>query len=264
MRFPKSILLSLSGFALLHFAAPAQATILTFSITDTGAYPVSEDFPEGFQIDQTYGDNVTSNSTTSGTVTFGYGEGGEGFTPNVQVHYGPTSIYTGGPSLWRYDFGDLDRVLYQGSSFVNDPQQLGNNYDFLQIILRADPGFEAVLYGFDLGGWNQTDYVVDGVSVYDNEYNGSDPTLNRVFHEANATVAGAGLSHSGYSFGTPIRGNVITIFIASQNLGDLSEYVGIDNIRFGQDIDLTPEVPEPATLPLFAAATLALALWRKR
>lgn len=263
MRSLKSIVLSLSGLALLSLAVPSQATILTFSITDSANYPGSENFPEGFQIDQTYGDNVTSTSTTSGSVTFNYGENGEGFTPNVQVNYGPTSIYTGGPSLWRYNYGDLDRVLYQGSSYFFDPQQLGFNYDYLQIILRADPGFEAVLYGFDLAGWFEADYVVDGVSVYDNEYNGFDPTLNRVFHAANATVTGSGPSHSSYSFNTPIRGNVITILIASQNLGDTSELIGIDNIRFGQDIDISP-VPEPGTLSLLSAAAIAAAVIRRR
>jgi len=260
MRSIKSIVLSLAGLALLSFAVPAHATILIFSITDTSAYPVSENFPEGFAIDQTYGDNVNSPSTTSGTVTFNYGVGAEGYTPNIDVDYGPFSIFTGGPSLWRYNYGDLDRVLYQGSTFTG----LGFDYDYLFVILRADPGFEAVLHSFDIAGWFETDYQVNSVSVYDNEFNGFFPAQNRVYHDANAAISGAGPSHSTYSFSTPIRGNVITILIDANNLGGNSELIGIDNIRFGQDIDTTPPVPEPGTLSLLSAAAIAAAIFRRR
>lgn len=259
MRLLKSIVLSLSGLALLSLVVPAQATILTFSITDVDGYPGSEDFPEGFGIDQTYGDRVNSLSTTSGTVTFEYGLGAEGFTPNVNVSYEPGSIFTTGPSLWRYDYGDLDRILYQGSRNTG----VGNNYNYLLIVLFADPGFEAVLHSFDVAGWFETDYEINSVSVYDNYFNGFFPEQNRVYHDPNTTIAGNGPTHSSYSFSTPIRGNVISILIDANNLGDTSELIGIDNIRFGQDIDLSP-VPEPGTLSLFAAAAIAAAVIRRR
>ncbi|MBS1827707.1 MAG: PEP-CTERM sorting domain-containing protein [Acidobacteria bacterium] len=260
MRRTKTILLSLFGLAVFALTPPAGATILTFSITDVGNYPVSEDFPEGFGIDQTYGDNVTSTSTTNGTVTFGYGVGAEGFTPNVQVSYGPFSIFTGGASLWRYNYGDLDRVLYQGST----AQPVGNNYNYLLVDLIADPGFEVVLYGFDLGGWNETDYVIDSVSVYDAQFNGFFPAQNRVLYDQNATILGNGPTHSAYSFGTPIRGNWISILIDANNLGDTSELIGIDNIRFGQDIDTTPDVPEPGTISMVLLAGCGLWIMRRR
>jgi hypothetical protein len=176
----------------------------------------------------------------------------------VVVDYGPFSIFTGGPSLWRYDYGDLTRVLYQGSTFTG----IGNDYDYLFIVLRADAGFEAVLHEFDLGGWNQTDRTVNAVSVYDADYNGFDPTLNRVFHDPNATILGAGPSSSNYSFSTPLRGNVITILIESTNLGADSELIGIDNIRFGQDT--SSDVPEPGTVALVATALVCLAARRIR
>jgi len=260
MRFTRTIFLSLFGWVMLTSTPQATATILTFSITDAGNYPVSEDFPEGFGIDQTYGDNVTSTSTTNGTVTFGYGVGAEGFTPNVQVSYGPFSIFTGGASLWRYNYGDLDRVLYQGS--ISQP--IGINYDYLLVDLIADPGFEAVLYGFDLGGWNETDYQINSVSVYDAQFNGFFPADNRVFHDANTTIAGNGPSHSAYSFGTPIRGNWISILIDANNLGDTSQFIGIDNIRFGQEVDTTPDVPEPGTVSMLLLAGCGLWIMRRR
>src|SRR3990172_9374066 len=85
---------------LVVFATPAPATILTFDITDPGVYPVSEDFPEGFRISEKapgYGDNVSGSPVVVGTATYAYGDGGEGFTPDVTADYGPFSIFTGGP-----------------------------------------------------------------------------------------------------------------------------------------------------------------------
>lgn len=255
----------LGALAILSHPAVMSGSILTFDIFDSSdprLYPVSEDFPEGYAVDQQYGDRVTSGTQTIGPTTFEYGEGGEGFTPNVVVEYGPASILTGGPSLWRYDYGDLVRVLYQGST-VGD----GTNNNYLLITLRADYGYDALLYGFDLGGWFQTDYEINSVSVYDAQFNGFFPELNRVFHDPNAVVLGAGPTHASYVFNSPIRGNVISILIDANNLGDTSELIGVDNIRIGQDIDPDPgpaPVPEPATAMLMAAGLGLLALRARR
>lgn len=252
----------LGALTLLAHPTLTQASILTFDIFDE-AYDLSENYPEGFAVNQEYGDRVTSSSQLLGTTTFEYGEGGEGYTPNVVVEYGPFSIFTGGPSLWRYDYGDLVRVLYQGSTAAD----IGFNYDFLVINLRADYGYDALLYGFDLGGWFQTDYEINSVSVYDAQFNEGFPALNRVFHEPNATVLGNGPTHTSYTFNTPIRGNVISILIDAKNLGNTSELIGIDNIRFGQDIDPDPgpaPVPEPSSALLLAVGLGALALRARR
>jgi hypothetical protein len=240
-------------------ALPTQATILTFNISDP-QYSASENLPEGFQIDQTYGDRVTTSSQTQGTATFEYGVGAEGYTPNIVADYGPFSIFTGGPSLWRYDYGDLTRVLYQGSTFTGQ----GFDYDYLLLTLRADPGFEAVLYSFDLGGWNQTDYTINAVSVYDAGFNGFFPAENRVFYQPNASVQGSGPSRSSFVFNTPIRGAEITILIDSTNLGPQSELIGIDNVRFGQGLAETAPIPEPGSLVLLTGGLTCLALASRR
>jgi len=255
----------LGAVALLAYPGLTQASILTFDIFDPSdaRYSGSEDFPEGYAVYQEYGDRVTSSSQLLGTTTFEYGEGGEGYTPNVVVEYGPFSIFTGGPSLWRYDYGDLVRVLYQGSTAA----ETGNNYDFLVINLRADYGYDALLYGFDLGGWFQSDYEINSVSVYDAQFNEGFPELNRAFHDPNATVFGAGPTHTSYTFNAPIRGKVISILIDAKNLGNTSELIGIDNIRFGQDIDPDPgpaPVPEPASALLMAAGLGAVVLRARR
>jgi len=252
--------LGLAGLAMMAGnVSPAGATILTFDIVDTANYAGSENFPEGFQIDQTYGDRVASSPTVSGTVTFSYGVGSEGYTPNVTVGYGPFSIFTGGPSLWRYNYGDLNRSLYQGST----AQPIGNNYNYLEITLVADPGYLVTLNGFDLGGWFEGNYTIDSVSVYDDYFNGFFPADNRVFHDPSALILGAGPAHSSYEFNTPISGRVVTILIDANNLGDTSENIGIDNIRFGQAIDPNP-IPEPASLALLGLGTLGLAALRRR
>jgi hypothetical protein len=236
--------------------APLAATILTFDITNP-AFSGTENFPEGLGIPAEYGSRVNSTSATSGPWTFGYDVGPEGFTPNVTVSYGPFSLFTGGPQLWRYNYGDLVRVLYQGSSGA-----VGNDYDYLLITLEADPGFDVLLHGFDLGGWFESDYTLNAVAVYNSYYNGFFPDLNRVFHDQNALVAGAGPSRTTYSFPTPIRANVIAILLAADNLGPDSANIGIDNIQFGQDV--VNDVPEPATFALTSAALLALALIVRR
>jgi hypothetical protein len=255
----RPILLLALGFVLLT-GFPAAATILTFDITDPN-YPNSENFPEGVGIDQTYGDRVSAPSTTTAGITFAYGVGAEGYTPNVTVNYDPFSIFTGGPSLWRYDYGNLTRILYQGSTNTG----IGFDYNYLLVTFSADPGYDVLLYGFDLGGWNQTDRTVDAVAVYDAGFNGFFPADNRVFLDANATIAGAGPASSTYTFNSPIRGNTVTILIDANSLGADSELIGIDNIRFGQDLAVTTApIPEPGTFALLTLGIAATALARRR
>ncbi len=249
----RCLMCSVTLLAIVACGRTADATILTFDIFDV-EYSSSEDFPEGFSINQEYGDRVTGPmaTATNGTTDFFYGEAGEGYTPNVTAHYGPTSIFTGDPSLWRYDYGDLTRVLYQGST----AQPIGTNYDYLDIRLTADPGYEVVLYGFDLGGWFQADYTINEVAVFDGGAS-LDPMAPRLYSDPMALVAGVGPAHTTYSFATQLRGNSLSLLIDARNLGDFSELIAIDNIRFGQEL-APAAIPEPMTATLFSLGLLGL------
>jgi hypothetical protein len=266
--------------ALFAATLPARASILTFDIFDETNPLYQENFPEGFGINQEHGDRIDSASqlATNGTTTFDYGVGAEGYTPNVTVDYGPFSIFTGGPSLWRYDYGDLERVLYQGSTATG----VGNDYDILDIVFVADPGYDVVLYGLDLGGWFQTDYTIKAVTVYDGvPFPFLTPT-NDIYEATDVLVAGAGPASTHVDFdGTPLTAHVIWLRIDASNLGATSELIGIDNIRFGQvdngmpdqppvdlaeiDAALQPaEVPEVASLVVWLGGLLCATLVSQR
>lgn len=72
------------------------ATELTFDITG---------FSNFSNMSQDYGDNVTA--ATMGD--FSYGSEG-GFTPNVDVSYGPNEA---APTFWTTGYGDLENILFE-------------------------------------------------------------------------------------------------------------------------------------------------------
>lgn len=240
----------------LSAVSTSPASILTFDITDSTnpQYAGTEDFPEGYRIDGNYGDRITGPTGNNGSLQFGYGVGSEGYTPNVTVQYGPESFITGGPELWRYNYGDLDRVLYQGSR--GSP---GTNYNILQIILTADPGYKVELFGFDLGSWF-ADRAINLVSVFDGiPFPFLTPT-NQIYESApNITIyddAGSP-QRTSFTFTTPLVSDEIWIVIDANNLGDDSELIGIDNIQFGQVIDAGGAVPEPMSFLVWGALAAA-------
>jgi hypothetical protein len=223
--------------AVLALTSSARASVLTFDIFDETEPLYMENFPEGYRINGEYGDRIvdgTPQTATNGTTTFEYGEAGEGYTPNVTVDYGPYSIFTGGPSLWRYNYGDLTRVLFQGSTFTG----AGYDYDVLDIVFVADPGYDVVLHDFDLGGWNETDYTINGVTVYDGIPFPFLTPMNQIYEEFDVPVAGAGPDSTHVtpltSGGVSPQAHVLWLRIDASNLGATSELIGIDNIRFSQ------------------------------
>jgi hypothetical protein len=274
--------------ALALLTSPARATILTFEVFDRGfdgepynfpdvqPYEPGFGYPEGFQVPFDYGSNVSSLETTFHddpidgslvTKIYRYGNGGEGFTPNVAVYYGPYSIFTGGPSLWREGFGDLDGVLYQGSEHGDPP--IGNDYDFLDIVLVAEAGFDVQLYGFDLAaGLNIGDTrTINSIVIFDGvPFPFLTPDNFLIDPIPGVEVPGEGRLSVGFS--DPLQSSVIWIRIDASNLGPDSQLIGIDNIRFGQVESDNPSTLDPATIDAAFQSSeqvvpepVSLALW---
>lgn len=249
-----------AGLALFALATPltARATILTFDQTrDQSGTVVPATSSTNIQDD--YGDRVTGLSVAVPGGFFTYGEAGEGFTPNVVADFfsGSASSIGPGVALWEDGYGDLVNVL-----FAN------NNSEFLAVRLTADPGFLVGLYGFDVGGWFNTDYTIDAVRVLSG--------ANVLFEQTNALIEGnfTGPRHTAFEFAAPLFAAELLIEIDYGNLlGGQHDNLGIDNIRFGQDPPASPptdpndppgpSIPEPATLTLFGVA-LAAGLYRAR
>lgn len=259
-----------------------HASVLTFEVFDPNLdvppyndpgvppYLPGYGYREGYRVPSDYGDRITSTSTI-GIEGFTHQYGSDhGFTPNVEVSYGPFSIFTGGPELFRGGYGNLDGVLYQGSRHSDPSNPIGNDYNFLDIVLAADPGYDVVLYGFDLGGY-QGDFTIGAVTVFQGVPNALFTPTNKLFEEIDVFVEGAsGASHTTFDvtdFGGPLQWQLIWIRIDAGNLGSAaSELIGIDNIRFGQvvnpastevftqdaiDAALQPDVPELSSLTLW-------------
>lgn len=264
-------LLAIAGIVLQTHVA--SATILTFdasdSTLDTNVYP--NGFPEGYGLATLgepfnplsgYGNNVTgpTGAHTNGTTTWGYGVGGEGYTPDVTVQYGPHGILDGGPVFWREDFGDLTNVLYQAGTSP-----------FLEIDLQADTAHDVLLYGFDLGGW-QGNYTISAVTVFKGYPNALFTPTNQLYEEFDVLAPGPGNGATSITFNTPIRAPHLFIRITTTgpNGEDQRDVIGIDNIRFGQDLRIngpgSGEVPEPSSIVVLAGlgSLGALGAWRRR
>lgn len=199
------------------------ACLAIFGFSSSVAYPdvvlTFEPNPgNGLQLDQNYGDRVTSTSQNG----FSYGQTTSGFTPNVEVTY--NTLFH-----WDGSYGDLVDVIYSAEELTN-------------IALVADAGFEVLLYGFDLAGWPNATYVIPSVRVQD----GNGSTL---FFESDVVVNGnaQGPGHSSILFGVPLRAAEIHLEIDSSPF--FASLVGIDNVRFAQ----TVSVPEPSSAILLIA-----------
>lgn len=222
--------------ALVARAGDANATVLVFDQMRS----LGEVVPtiSGNDPPQDYGDRVLGPTQSVPGGTFTYGEAGEGFTPNVVVEY--YSMAPGGASdtsLWQDSYGDLTNIV------------LGNqDSGTLNTYLTADEGYEALLYGFDLGGWPERDYTISAVRVLD----GGAP----LFSQSDVLVEGDfdGPRHTSFDFDTPLAGAALHIEIDYSNLpGAQQDNIGIDNIRFGQ---APPGIPEPATVLLVGSVLL--------
>ena len=231
-------------------AAPVDATILLFdqgrdAATRTVVVPISS----GGVLPSDYGDNVKSASMAVPGGVFTYGDGGEGFTPDVSVEIFSDAATPTNPraDLWQTGYGDLVNVVFgEGPGIGGAPA--------LNVVLRAAPGFVVDLYGFDLGGWNNADYTIAAVEVFADAVS--------LFSETDVLIEGdfTGPRHTTFAFDGPLSGPEILLRLDLSNLAEsIQDNIGIDNIRFGQT---PPGVPEPGTAALLLCGLALTAVAR--
>ncbi len=236
--------------AVAFAASPAGATILLFDeARDAATGTLVVPSGSGATLPGDYGDAVTSGAMPVPGGLFTYGDGGEGFTPDVTVDLF-TSLATPTDSrvrLWQTGYGDLVNV-----AFAEGPGTGGS--PLLYARLTAAPGFVVDLHGFDLAGFGQ-DYTIAGVRV--------EAGASTLYSAANVLVEGnaTGLGHTSVTFAAPLSAPELLVVIDLSNLAaSIQDNVALDNLRFGQ----TPprSVPEPRALGL--GALLALIAARRR
>lgn len=242
---PRIIRVVTSIVGLVLLADSVQATMLLFdqsrdAATGTLVVPTTA----GAALPGDYGDRVAGSAMTVPGGQFTYGNGGEGFTPNVVVDiFSDTSV-----ALWTADYGDLENVV-----FGHVPPGGTTAPSALNVLLTADPGFEVQLHDFELAGWSNADYSIAGVSVF-----GGASTL---FSQSDVLVQGnaSGPRHTTFAFPTPLSAEELLIRIDVSNLVRGSQdNVGIDNVRFGQ-FPPSSAVPGPGTLGLLVPGAALLA-----
>mgnify|MGYP003679137947 CR=1 FL=1 len=226
MRTLKSTLMAGVIAAGVGIAGSASATLLTFDLDNIGNF---------VNINQNYGDRVTALSDAIGS----YGELGEGFTGNVVADFGTVD-----PALWTTGYSDLTNV------FFDDADSQGP----LELVLTADAGFSVQLFDFDLGAFG-ADRTVTSVRVT-NENN------DLLYESLGDTISGA--THSDYTFTSPLVGQSLRITIDQIALGASSDDVALDNVRFGQIVNVSQPVPEPATMTLLGMGIVAMAARSRR
>lgn len=225
--------------------APAQATILLFDQQrDAASQSIVGPATSGGRLPGDYGDNVTGPVMAVPGGSFTYGDGGEGFTPEISLEiYGD-----GGPSdprvnLWQDGYGDLVNVIFgEGPGTAGSPT--------LNVLFTATPGFAVDLYGFDLAGFG-SDYTIAGVEVL--------AGAASLFSAVDVLVEGDanGPRRTSFDFTTPLSAPELLLRIDLSNLAaGIQDNVGLDSVRFGQ----TPPVPEPGTAALLLCG---LALLRR-
>lgn len=233
----------------------ARATILLFdqerdAATQSTVQPTSS----GGTLPADYGDRVTGAVMAVPGGSFTYGDGGEGFTPNVTVDIFSAAATPTDPrvNLWQTGYGDLVNVIFaEGPGTAGAP--------LLSVRFTADPGYTVDLYGFELAGFG-TDYVIDGVTVF--------AGATTLFSETDVLVEGnlSGPRRTSFAFGTPLSAPDLLLQVDLSNLASgIQDNVGMDAIRFGQ----TPPpsfstVPEPATAPLLLAGLAFTVVSRRR
>jgi hypothetical protein len=241
-------LVLLAGLVALPLGS-AQATILLFDQQrDAAGQTTVGPSTSGGRLPGDYGDNVTGAVMAVPGGFFTYGDGGEGFTPDVSLE-----IYSdSGPSdprvnLWQTGYGDLINVIFgEGPGIEGSPT--------LNVLFQAAPGYVVDLYGFDLAGFG-VDYTIAAVEVLAGAVT--------LFSAADVLVEGdlSGPRHTAFAFGTPLSASELLLRVDVSNLASgIQDNVGLDSIRFGQT---PPAIPEPGTATLLLAGLAATAAQRR-
>lgn len=237
---------------LAAFPVPAGATILYFDQErDAGSQSLVVPTSSGGRLPADYGDWVTGPVMAVPGGFYTYGDGGEGFTPDVNLdifaaNATPSDSHV---RLWQNGYGDLVNVIFaEGPGTAGAPM--------LSVRFTASPGYLVDLYGFDLAGFGQ-DYVIAGVSVL-----AGSTTL---FSETDVRIEGdqSGPGHTTFAFTTPLSAPELLLRIDMSNLAPgIQDNVGLDSIRFGQ----TPPrvVPEPSAAWLLIAGLTIRTVARRR
>lgn len=205
--------LFIAAAALALMPAAASATVLTFNVQ--GGVSNFEN------MHQTYGDNVAGSPDAFG---HSYGVGAEGYTPNVMVSYGTPGE---DPALWTTGYGDLTNIHF------NDAD--GDTTFTLRF--TASVGYLVDLYSFDLASFLSGGQTIQGLTV-------RDVGSNTLLHSQGSTFI-TGTTHNSISFANALSANDLELVINLTGLGGVSDDIGIDNIRFGQQL-AAAAVPEPS------------------
>lgn len=229
------------AIALCGLSNVSRATILEFDqVRESGTVIPTI---SGRAVEQDYGDRVSTSPMNVSGGQFTYGNGGEGFTPNVVVDYfaGTGTPANPGVSLWTSQYGDLTNVLF------------GNNDSLsLNVQLSADTDFDVQLYSFDLAGFPNTDYTINAVRVLSG--------MDTLFSRSHVLVEGSGdtgAQHTSVDFATPLGATQLLIEVDYSNLaGGSQDNIGIDTIRFGQNPPAV--IPIPPSVWLFGSGLLGL------
>jgi hypothetical protein len=226
-------------------AMPAQATMLLFDQERSlGTQSVVSPTSSGGRLPPDYGDNVTGPSMVVAGGVFTYGEGGEGFTPDVTVDIFSAAATATDPRarLWQNGYGDLVNVVFAEGAGTAGALMLN-------ILLRASAGFSVDLYGFDLAGFG-SDYTIARVEALAG-------TIS-LFSATNVLVEGDafGAGHTSFNFPTPLSASELLVVLDFSNLASgIQDNIGLDSVRFGQT---PPPVPEPGTALLLLVGLVAL------
>lgn len=236
---------------LVTSSVPAEATILLFDQErDAVSQSIVGPTSSGGIVPADYGDHVTSTRMSVPGGIFTYGEGGEGFTPDVSLDIFSAAATETDPrvNLWQDGYGDLVNVVFaEGPGTAGAP--------LLSVRFTAATGYQVDLYGFDLAGFG-SDYTIAGVSVF--------AGATTLYSEADVLVQGdlSGPGHTSFTFDEPLSAPELLLQVDLSNLpAGIQDNVALDNLRFGQN---PPGVPEPATLLLALPGIAALFVRRAR